>query len=134
MLCFSRVRVSPVFFDLPGATESAFRQPPSGSLLLPPIAGLGLLGALTLRPTRSPRRLGLARRFSREIEVIASGVVDGTADEIAPRFFGGVAFDGRSAARTAPWALSGAGSFILPRWTYAHGEGDSRLELRPGAR
>ncbi|MCB9654952.1 MAG: isochorismate synthase [Deltaproteobacteria bacterium] len=128
MLCLPapRARLT-CLFDLPGATESAFLwQPPSGSLRCPPIAGFGVARRFDLAPDTEPSAVArLGAKILAEIEVVAHPALSMAPPMIAPRFFGGVAFDGRSAANGAPWGSFGAGSFILPRWTYAHGEGDS---------
>lgn len=65
-------------------------------------------------PTRFVQLRDRAASVAIDLEWVRHPEADGANP---PRFFGGLAFEDR--VTEAPWAGFGAGSFVLPRWSYA---------------
>jgi isochorismate synthase len=114
--------VAPLSIFLAGVPreQSFMWHPPTG----PVAAGSGAAASITV--TGSDRCEALQRWL---VELFASLVHYRGEGEpsIAPRVFGGLAFEPRP-ARQAPWEAFGDGHFVLPRWTYVrHVDGASLM-------
>ncbi|MBK8013334.1 MAG: isochorismate synthase [Deltaproteobacteria bacterium] len=151
MLCLPapRARLTRLF-DVPWATDNAFlwnppTSPKTGSdpktaathsvamssavcaPTCPATAGYAVARRIDLAHHESPADVArLGQAMLAEIEIVVHPALPKAA-MVAPRFFGGLAFDGHASVVGPPWETFGAGSFILPRWTYVHGEGDSAV-------
>jgi isochorismate synthase len=108
-------------------------SPPSGPLF----AGIDIAQSLT---GTGPGRFAEVQRRGAELwnRLRAPGSARGGLD--APRLFGGFSFRAQHVEATSPWARFGAARAVLPRITYAAGEGRAvlclaveRAELERGA-
>lgn len=108
-----------LFRAAPG--EDAFLwQPPEG----PSFSGLS--AAETLR-AEGRERFASIRRQAAELWARATRISSGDPPPHA-RCFGGLAFE-PGAASKAPWTAFGDARFVLPRFTYCHGEGRAWLSV-----